>query len=90
MLAQCWGSPLIVDDKVYIGDEDGDVAIFKHSTDPTVAMREEDGEPFPALGEIQMGNSVYSTPIVADNVLYISNRTHLFAIEEGAQPVNPE
>ena len=29
-----------------------------------------------------MGNSVYSTPIVADNVLYISNRTHLFAIEK--------
>jgi hypothetical protein len=34
----------------------------------------------PALGEINMGNSVYSTPIVADNVLYIANRTHLFAI----------
>ncbi len=27
-----------------------------------------------------MGNSVYSTPIVAHNVLYISNKTHLFAI----------
>jgi hypothetical protein len=27
-----------------------------------------------------MGNSVYSTPIVANNVLYISNRTHLCAI----------
>jgi hypothetical protein len=34
-----------------------------------------------------MGNSVYSTPIVADNVLYIANRTHLFAIENGAKPV---
>ena len=30
-----WGSPLIVDDKVYIGDEDGEVAIFRHSADPT-------------------------------------------------------
>jgi hypothetical protein len=37
-----------------------------------------------------MGNSVYSTPIVADNVLYISNRTHLFAIEEGAKPVQAD
>jgi hypothetical protein len=43
----------------------------------------------PALGEINMGNSVYSTPIVADNVLYIANRTHLFAIEEGATPQVP-
>ena len=42
MLAAAWGSPLIVDDKVYIGDEDGDVAIFRHSADPEVAM--EDGD----------------------------------------------
>ena len=28
MLAAAWGSPLIVDDKVYIGDEDGDIAVF--------------------------------------------------------------
>ena len=27
-----------------------------------------------------MGNCVYSTPIVANNVLYIANKTHLFAI----------
>jgi outer membrane protein assembly factor BamB len=85
MLAAAWGSPLIVDDKVYIGDEDGDVAIFRHSADPAVAMEDD----MPALGEINMGNSVYSTPIVADNVLYIANRTHLFAIEEGAEPVIP-
>jgi len=85
MLAAAWGSPLVVEDKVYIGDEDGDVAIFRHSADPEVAM--ESGEPY--YGEINMGNSVYSTPIVADNVLYIANRTHLFAIEEGAQPVKP-
>ena len=85
MLAAAWGSPLIVDGKVYVGDEDGDVAIFRHSADPNVAM--EDG--MPALGEINMGNSVYSTPVVADNVLYIANRTHLFAIEEGAEPVIP-
>ena len=32
-----------------------------------------------------MGNSVYSTPIVADNVLYISNKTHLFAIAQDAE-----
>ena len=83
MLAAAWGSPLIVDGKVYIGDEDGDIAIFRHSADPDVAMQ--DGEPY--YGEINMGNSVYSTPIVADNVLYIANRTHLFAIEEGAEPV---
>jgi outer membrane protein assembly factor BamB len=87
MLSASWGSPLIVEDKVYVGDEDGEVAIFRHSADPNVAMKDVDGEMKPYYGEINMANSVYSTPIVADNVLYISNRTHLFAIAEGATPV---
>ena len=82
MLGAAWGSPLIVEDKVYIGDEDGEVAIFRHSADPLVAMEDEE----PAYGTRDMGNSVYSTPIVANNVLYISNRTHLFAIVNGAEP----
>ncbi len=81
MLAAAWGSPLIVEDKVYIGDEDGEVAIFRHSANKEVAMQDVDGEWEPAYGTRDMGNSVYSTPIVANNVLYISNRTHLFAIE---------
>jgi hypothetical protein len=85
MLAAAWGSPLIVEDKVYVGDEDGDVAIFRHSADPDVAMEDD----APALGEINMGNSVYSTPIVADNVLYIANRTHLFAIERARSRLRP-
>ncbi len=80
MLSAAWGSPLLVEDKVYIGDEDGEVAIFRHSADRAKAMREVDGEWQPFYGTREMGNSVYSTPIVADNVLYISNRTHLFAI----------
>jgi hypothetical protein len=35
----------------------------------------------PAIGVINMGNSVYSTPIVANNVLYIANKSTLFAIQ---------
>ncbi len=85
MLSATWGSPLLVDGKVFIGDEDGDVAIFCHSADPQVALKDEDGEMTPFYGEINMGNSVYSTPIVAGNVLFIANRTHLFAIEKGKE-----
>ena len=70
MLAAAWGSPLIVDDHVYIGDEDGDICIFELTA-----------EPHEPITEINMGNSVYSTPIVANNVLYIANKTHLFAIQ---------
>lgn len=85
MLAAAWGSPLIVEDKVYIGDEDGEVAIFRHSASREEAMQDSGGEWEPFYGTRDMNNSVYSTPIVADNVLYISNRTHLFAITENAE-----
>ncbi|OHB78261.1 MAG: serine/threonine protein kinase [Planctomycetes bacterium RBG_16_64_10] len=89
MLAAAWGSPLIVEDKVYVGDEDGDVSIFRLAADPHAAMQELNGEWHPinafrnADGNVEvpnLGNSIYSTPIVADHVLYISSRTHLFAI----------
>jgi outer membrane protein assembly factor BamB len=89
MLAATWGSPLIVDNKVYIGDEDGDIAVFRLAADRSIAMQKLDREwhPINAFlnqdGNVEvpnMGNSVYSTPIVADNVLYIASRSHLFAI----------
>jgi hypothetical protein len=32
-----------------------------------------------------MENSVYSTPIVANDILYIANKDTLYAIKEGAQ-----
>ena len=38
LLANCYSTPLIVDGNVYIGDEDGDVAVFGLSADPDVAM----------------------------------------------------
>jgi len=68
MLAAAWGSPLVVDGKVYIGDEDGDITVFKH------------GKELEIISEINMGNSVYSTPVIANGVLYIANKSHLFAI----------
>jgi len=70
MLAEAWGSPLIIEGKVFVGDQDGDIAIFNLSA-----------EPHQPLIEINMGNAVYTTPIVANDVLYIANKSHLFAIK---------
>ena len=70
MLAASWASPLIVDGKVYIGDEDGDICVFELSAEQKL------------LSEINMGSSVYSTPVVANNVLFIANKDHVFAIEK--------
>ena len=70
MFAAAWGSPLIVDGHVFIGDEDGDIAIFDLAANATTPIK-----------EINMGNSIYSTPIIANGTLFIANKTHLFAIE---------
>ncbi len=63
-----WGSPLLVDGKVYLGDEDGDIAVFRANSKlekPTT---------------IDMADSIYSTPVPANGVLYLMTRTQLFAI----------
>ncbi len=69
-LAAVWGSPYVVDGKVYLGDEDGEVAVFKHAKE----LQE--------LALNDMGNSVYTTPVAANGVLYIANRNTLFAMEQ--------
>ena len=74
MLAASWGSTLIADGKIWVGDEDGDISIFELSPEKNL------------IAEVNMGNSVYSTPIVAGDTLYIANKSHLFAIREGAKP----
>ena len=72
MLAASWGSPLIVGDYVYVGDEDGDIAIMKLS-----AKKEQVGK------DINMGSSVLSSPILADETLFIATREKLWAIQPG-------
>ena len=69
MLAQSWGSPMIADGHVFIGDEDGDVAIFEFGKDNV--------EP---IDEINMGSSVYSTPVGANESIFISTKDKLFSI----------
>jgi len=85
LLSAAWGSPLIVDGKVYIGAEDGDVKVFKLSPEKiekgSCTLPNEEETTAPLLAKNAMGNPVYSTPIVANNVLYISSQDHLFAIE---------
>jgi outer membrane protein assembly factor BamB len=68
MLAAVWASPVIVDDKVFLGDEDGDVVILDASKEQNM------------VGEFNMGSSVYGSVVAADNSLFISNRNRLFRI----------
>jgi len=68
--AQVWGSPLVADGKVYVGDEDGDVVVLRA------------GKKKELLHEVNMGNAIYTTPAASDGVLYIATRSRLFAIQK--------
>jgi outer membrane protein assembly factor BamB len=72
MFAAMWGSPMFIDGKIYIGDEDGDVVVMQA------------GKELKVLSELNMGSSVYSTPVPANGMLFISNRNMLYALAEGA------
>ena len=74
MFAAVWGSPMVADGKVYLGDEDGDVVIMQ----PGKALK--------VIGEMNMGSSVYATPIAVNGTLFIANRNQLFALASGAKP----
>lgn len=75
-----WGSALVVEDKVYVGDEDGIVHIYGHSSDRGIALP--NGVP---VAEPTFSDSIYSTPVVANNGLYVATKNTLYAIAQGAQ-----
>ena len=70
--AAVWGSPFVVDGRVFLGDEDGDIAVLRA------------GNEMELLGEYNMGAAVYCTPVVRDGVLYILTRNRLWALQAGA------
>ncbi|MEQ1827252.1 MAG: PQQ-binding-like beta-propeller repeat protein [Pirellula sp.] len=73
LVAACWASPLIVEGKVYIGDEDGDLAIFRCA------------KTYELLSEVNLASPIYSTPVVANDTLFVACRNRLFAFQQGAK-----
>jgi outer membrane protein assembly factor BamB len=78
MFAAVWGSPLLVDGKLYLGDEDGDIVVMQAGKEKKV------------LAEMNMGSSVYSTPVPANGVLFVTNRNQLFALAVNPAPAQPK
>lgn len=66
--SRIWGSTLLVDGKVLLGNEDGDLLIFEH------------GKEYSEPKAINLGAPIYSSPVVANQTLYISTQTHLYAV----------
>lgn len=70
MLAAVWGSPMVINGNVYLGDEDGDVVVLKAGKEKKL------------ISEMNMGSSVYSTPVAANGALFIMNRNQIWALAE--------
>jgi len=68
MLTAIWGSPYVVDGKVYIGTDEGDVHVYAHGKEKKV------------LAKNEMDGPTLSTPIAVNGTLYVMTRTTLFAI----------
>ena len=66
--SRIWGSTLLVDGKVLLGNEDGDLLIFEH------------GKEYAEPEAINLGAPIYSSPVVANQTLYVSTQTHLYAV----------
>ncbi|MFN7921552.1 MAG: PQQ-binding-like beta-propeller repeat protein [Bryobacteraceae bacterium] len=71
MLAAIWASPYVVDGKVYLGDEDGDLAVLKT------------GKTKEVIFEGNMGSSVYTSIVAAHGALFVTNRNQLISIGPG-------
>jgi len=69
--AAVWSSAMIIDGKVYLGDEDGDVVVLKTGKQEAV------------IAETNMGSSVYSSVVPANGALFIASRNQLFALTKG-------
>jgi outer membrane protein assembly factor BamB len=83
MKAHMWGSTLVADGKVYVGDEDGDLVVLAATKEKNILSkisvdgREQDGP--------NLGAPVYSTPVVANGVIYIASNTHLYAFHDASK-----
>lgn len=66
--SRIWGSTIVADGKVFLPTEDGDLHILATGKEKNV------------LSTVNFGAPIYSSPIVANDVLYIATMTHLYAI----------
>ncbi len=70
LLSAVWGSPMVINGNVYLGDEDGDVVVLAAAKEKKL------------ISQINMGSSVYATVVPANGTLFVMNRNQLWALSE--------
>ena len=64
---------MVADGKVYLPNEDGQVVVL-------AATKEKE-----ELGTMEFYTPIYSSPVVAKDVLYVATQTHLYAMKKGGK-----
>lgn len=67
--ASIWASPLLAAGRVYLADEDGDLAVLAAEVKKKL------------LGEVNLGGAIHTTPAVTGEVLYVATALRLIALE---------
>jgi outer membrane protein assembly factor BamB len=67
--AALWGSPMVVDGHILLGDEDGELVVLKA------------GDEEEELATMQFDSAIYSTPTIANGTLFVSDRSRLYAFK---------
>jgi len=75
--AHIWGSTLVADGKVYVGDEDGDFTVLAAAPEKKV------------ISETSLGGPICATPVTANGVLYLQTHQHLYALHDPARSQPP-
>ena len=73
-----WGSTLVGDGKVYVGNENGSLAILAAGKEKKL------------IGTIDFKDPILATPVAADGTLYVATGTNLYAIQGDAKWVVPK
>ena len=63
-----WGSAMLIDGKLYLGNEDGDIVIMQAGKEKKV------------LATINMGSAVYGSVVPANGALIVMNRNQLYSL----------
>ncbi|MCP4450261.1 MAG: PQQ-like beta-propeller repeat protein [Planctomycetes bacterium] len=65
-----WSSPMWVDGKIYLGDENGKITIFAHGKQKKI------------VNIVDMDEPVYATPVAANGMLYVATKSKIYAISK--------
>ena len=75
-----WSSPIVGDGKVFIGTEEGELIILGTGKDLKVLRGEDDNNK--EVSAVEFSGPLYGSPVIANETLYITTQSHLYAFKK--------